>query len=106
MGACTRTDQGRRLGSAMAVTGLDDVTVVRDGRVALRRVTLTAEHGELLVVLGPSGCGKSTALRAVAGLSPVESGRVLIEGRDVTEVPPEKRQIGMVFEHSTLLPFL
>jgi multiple sugar transport system ATP-binding protein len=90
----------------MAVTGLDDVTVVRDGRVALRRVTLTAEHGELLVVLGPSGCGKSTALRAVAGLTPVESGRVLIEGRDVTEVPPEKRQIGMVFEHSTLLPFL
>jgi len=90
----------------MSVTGLDDVTVVRDGTVALRHVTLTAAHGELLVVLGPSGCGKSTVLRAIAGLTPVQSGRVLIEGADVTSLPAEKRAIAMVFEYSTLLPFL
>jgi multiple sugar transport system ATP-binding protein len=107
--AVTGHDPGSGAGSAgdaRLVTGLEDVTVVRDGTVALREVTLQAAHGELLVLLGPSGCGKSTALRVMAGLTPVRSGRVVIEGRDVTDVPPEKREVAMVFEYSTLLPFL
>jgi multiple sugar transport system ATP-binding protein len=87
-------------------TGLDDVTALRDNTVALRRVTLRAGPGELLVILGPSGCGKSTALRVVAGLTPVRRGRVFIDGRDVTALPPNKRNVAMVFEYSTLLPFL
>jgi multiple sugar transport system ATP-binding protein len=89
-----------------SITGLDGVTALRDGTVALRQVSLQAAHGELLVLLGPSGCGKSTALRVVAGLTPVRSGRVVIEGRDVTDLPPQKREVAMVFEYSTLLPFL
>src|SRR5205823_3737173 len=88
-------------------TGLEDVTVVhRDGTVALRHVTLLAEQGELLVILGPSGCGKSTVLRAVAGLTRVTSGKVLIGGQEITGVPAERRNVAMVFESSGLVPFL
>ncbi len=91
----------------MAATGLDDVTVVHgDGTVALRRVTLWAEQGELLVVLGPSGSGKSTLLRTVAGLTEVRSGEVVIGGREVTRLPVQQRDVAMVFESGGLLPFL
>jgi len=91
----------------MAVTGLDDVTVVHgDGTTALRHVTLLAAQGELLVILGPSGSGKSTLLRAMAGLADVNSGEVFIGGHRVTRVPTERRNVAMIFESSTLLPFL
>jgi multiple sugar transport system ATP-binding protein len=91
----------------MQDTGLQDVTVVhRDGDVALRQVTLWAGPGELLVVLGPSGSGKSTLLRAVAGLTDVQSGEVFINGRQVTRLPVQKRDVAMVFESGGLLPFL
>ncbi len=90
----------------MAGTGLDGVTVVRDGATALRDVTLSAEDGELLAVLGPSGCGKSTLLRVIAGLTPVRTGEVYIGGRRVTAVPTQQRGVAMVFESTTLVPFL
>jgi len=91
----------------MPVTGLQDVTVAYgDGTVALRRVTLQAAAGELLVVLGPSGSGKSTLLRVVAGLTAVQSGEVLIGGRQVTKLPVQRRDVAMVFETTSLLPFL
>lgn len=91
----------------MPVTGLDDVTVVyANGGTALDRVSLTAEPGEILAVLGPSGSGKSTLLRAVAGLVPVTSGRVLIDGKVVTHLPADERRVAMVFESSTVIPFL
>jgi len=88
-------------------TGLDDVTVAfGDGPPALRGVTLLAEPGEVLAVVGPSGCGKTTALRAVAGLETVRTGRVVVAGRDVTRVPTPRRDIVMVFQPGTLSPFL
>ena len=87
-------------------TGLVGVTVTQGGTVALRRVTLLAEPGELLVVLGPSGSGKSTLLRAVAGLVPVRSGAILIDGADATDWPAQRRDVAMVFEYTALLPFL
>jgi len=91
----------------MAVTGLDDVTVVyADGGTALKHVSLTAEPGEILAVLGPSGSGKSTLLRAVAGLVPVKSGQILIDGKVVTDLPADERRVAMVFESSTVIPFL
>jgi multiple sugar transport system ATP-binding protein len=91
----------------MAVTGLDDVSVVyRGGGTALSHVSVTAEPGEILAVLGPSGSGKSTLLRAVAGLVPVNSGEVLIAGRTVTRVAADERGVAMVFESSTVIPFL
>jgi multiple sugar transport system ATP-binding protein len=91
----------------MPVTGLKDVTVVyAHGGTALDRVSLTAEPGEIVAVLGPSGSGKSTLLRAVAGLVPVNSGEILIDGRVVTHLPADERRVAMVFESSTVIPFL
>src|SRR5687768_9804335 len=91
----------------MAITGLEDVTVMYgNGATALDRVSVGAEPGEILAVLGPSGSGKSTLLRAVAGLVPVNSGDVLIDGRNVTSLPVDERRVAMVFESNTVIPFL
>jgi multiple sugar transport system ATP-binding protein len=91
----------------MPVTGLNDVTVVyANGGTALNQVTVTAEQGEILAVLGPSGSGKSTLLRVIAGLVPVNSGEVMIGGRVVTHLPADQRRVAMVFEGSTVIPFL
>jgi len=91
----------------MSVTGLEQATVVLPGadgdRVVLDRLSLLAEDGELLVVLGPSGSGKTTLLRAIAGLTPVRGGRVLIRDRPVTGLPPQARDLAMVFEQSSLV---
>ncbi|MFH8572874.1 ABC transporter ATP-binding protein [Streptomyces sp. NPDC017993] len=67
---------------------------------------LTVEPGEVMALLGPSGSGKTTALRAVAGFARPVSGRVLIGGRDVTELPPHKRGIGMVVQQYALFPHM
>ncbi len=69
-------------------------------------VTLRAEAGKFLVLLGPSGCGKSTALRLIAGLEEPSEGRILIDGRDVTRLNPDKRRISMVFQSYALFPHL
>src|SRR5664279_3238571 len=91
----------------MTATGVVDATVVHSGgAVALRASTVLAEPGELLVVLGPSGSGKSTVLRAVAGLVDLRSGQVRIDGLEVTTLPPERRNVAMVFEYSELVPFM
>ncbi|RJR50874.1 MAG: ABC transporter ATP-binding protein, partial [Desulfobacteraceae bacterium] len=73
---------------------------------AVDAVTFTAKASELLVVLGPSGCGKSTILRLIAGLETVTSGSVRIGGRDVTALPPAKRNVSMVFQSYALFPHL
>jgi multiple sugar transport system ATP-binding protein len=89
------------------LTGLEDVTVaVGAGEPVLRGATLLAGPGEVLAVVGPSGSGKTTALRAVAGLERVRSGRVLVAGRDVTDRPTQERGVAMVFTRTALLPFL
>jgi multiple sugar transport system ATP-binding protein len=87
-------------------TGVRAVTVVRGDVVALHDVTLLAAPGELLAVLGPSGSGKSTLLRTVAGLLPVRSGEVVIDGRTATGMAPGERRVAMVFETGALIPFL
>ena len=88
------------------VTGLDRATAVHpDGSVALREASLFAEPGELLAVLGPSGSGKSSLLRAIAGLLPLRSGRVVLDGEEAVE-PIGKRGVAMVFEDNHLIPFL
>lgn len=74
--------------------------------VALDGVDLEAKPGELLVIVGSSGSGKSTLLRAIAGLEPLDAGRVLIDGRDVTDVPAGRRDIAMVFQEAALFPHL
>lgn len=67
---------------------------------------LGAERGEILALLGPNGAGKSTALRALAGLVPLEDGHVRVDGRDETTTPVEQRPIGMVFQDYLLFPHM
>jgi ABC-type sugar transport system ATPase subunit len=75
-----------------------------NGHAAVRELTLEIADGELLVLLGPSGSGKSTVLRLVAGLEIPTSGQILIGGRDVTAVPPQRRDLAMVFQSYALYP--
>ncbi|MGH6879875.1 MAG: ABC transporter ATP-binding protein, partial [Hypericibacter sp.] len=79
---------GKRFGPITAVDGID----------------LTIDRGEFFTLLGPSGSGKTTLLRIIAGLEPPDTGRVLIAGRDVTDLPPYGRNIGMVFQNFLLFP--
>jgi multiple sugar transport system ATP-binding protein len=74
------------------------------GAAAVRDVSLEIADGELLVLLGPSGSGKSTVLRLIAGLETPTEGAVLIDGRDVTAVPPQQRDLAMVFQSYALYP--
>jgi len=71
-----------------------------------RGVSLSAERGEIVALLGPSGSGKTTVLRLTAGFETPDAGRVLVEGEDVTRVPPERRRFGMVFQHYALFPHM
>lgn len=73
---------------------------------AVRDVSLTIDDNEFMVLLGPSGCGKTTLLRMIAGLEYPDSGRILIGGRDVTNLPPRKREIAMVFQSYAVFPHM
>jgi putative spermidine/putrescine transport system ATP-binding protein len=72
--------------------------------VALDGVSLSLEEGEFVSFLGPSGCGKTTALRLVAGFDRPDAGRVVVDGKDMTRVPPNRRNMGMVFQAYSLFP--
>lgn len=71
---------------------------------AVDSLDLAVADGEFMVLVGPSGCGKSTSLRMVAGLEPVESGAILIDGADVVGVAPKARDVAMVFQNYALYP--
>ncbi len=83
----------------------------REGvQTVLHELSLQLANGEIASLLGPSGCGKTTVLRAIAGFQPVQSGQILLHGREVSSatlhLPPEKRNIGMVFQDYALFPHL
>ncbi len=77
-----------------------------NGHAAVRGVDLTIADGEFMVLVGPSGCGKSTLLRMIAGLETPTAGRLLIGDRDVTALPPQDRDIAMVFQSYALYPHM
>ena len=72
----------------------------------LKGISLTIRKGEFLTLLGPSGCGKTTTLRIIAGLELPDSGHVFLEGEDVTEWEPEKRNVNTVFQSYALFPHM
>jgi sn-glycerol 3-phosphate transport system ATP-binding protein len=74
--------------------------------VAVDNASFAVEEGQLLVILGPSGCGKTTLLRLIAGLEAVTAGAIRIAGSDVTHLPPDRRNISMVFQSYALFPHL
>ncbi|MFF3908545.1 ABC transporter ATP-binding protein [Streptomyces sp. NPDC001848] len=83
---------------------LHGATVRFDGRAALDRVDLEVAEHEIVCVLGPSGSGKSTLLRTVAGLQPLDAGRVFLDGRDLDGVPAHRRGVGLMFQDHQLFP--
>ena len=82
----------------------DGVEVSYGAFTAIPHLDLTIGKGEFFTLLGPSGCGKTTALRSLAGLTTPSAGTITIDGRDVTTLPSDKRQIGMVFQNYALFP--
>ena len=92
----------------MATVTFDNATRIYPGndRPSVDSLNLEIADGEFLVLVGPSGCGKSTSLRMLAGLEDVNSGRILIGDRDVTDVQPKDRDIAMVFQNYALYPHM
>jgi multiple sugar transport system ATP-binding protein len=91
----------------MANIELQGITKIFDKKVrAVNDVSLTIADQEFMVLLGPSGCGKTTLMRMIAGLEYPEAGRIVIGGRDVTDLPPRKRNISMVFQSYAVFPHL
>lgn len=89
----------------MARLDLDGVCKGFD-RPILDRLSLTVEEGEFFVIVGPSGIGKTTLLRCIAGLEVLDGGRIVIGGKDVTSIPPYRRNVAMTFESYALYPHL
>jgi len=91
----------------MATIALESVQKIFEGQhLAVRDVSLTVADGELMVLVGPSGSGKSTVLRLIAGLDRPTSGRILIDGQDITDQPPQRRDLAMVFQSYALYPHM
>jgi spermidine/putrescine transport system ATP-binding protein len=85
---------------------VEAVTKRFDDVVAVDRVSITIPGGEFFSMLGPSGCGKTTTLRMIAGFEQPDEGRILLQGGDVTHVPPAKRNVNMVFQAYGLFPHM
>jgi putative spermidine/putrescine transport system ATP-binding protein len=85
---------------------LDNVSKTFGQHVAVHPTTLKVAPGHLMSLLGPSGCGKTTSLRMVAGFESPDTGAVLIDGQDLSSLPPNRRKLGMVFQNYSLFPHL
>lgn len=86
----------------MEILKVEGLTKRFGGHAALNCVSFSVEKGEFLSILGPSGCGKTTLLRILIGLLPADSGKILLEGNDITNAPPDKRKMGIVFQNYAL----
>lgn len=88
----------------MSYIRFENITKSFGGNEVLKNINLEIGKGQLVTLLGPSRCGKSTLLRCLAGLETVTSGRVYLDGKDITDVNPKDRDIGMVFQQYSLFP--
>ena len=85
---------------------LTDLTLAYGKTVAVESLNLSIRKGELIALLGPSGCGKTTTMRAITGLLRPASGKITLDGADITYVPANKRHVGLVFQSYALFPHL
>lgn len=85
---------------------LDDITVAFGDVTALDDVSIAVDEGEFFTLVGPSGCGKTTTLRTVAGFETPATGEIYIDGERVTDLAPERRDVGVVFQHYALFPHM
>ena len=88
----------------MSFLEIDGLTKEFGDLVAVDDVSLDVEEGSFVTIVGPSGCGKTTILRSITGLETPTSGEIRLEGRDITELPPYRRNIGLVFQDYALFP--
>jgi spermidine/putrescine transport system ATP-binding protein len=95
-----------RMQMAKTLIELRDICKKYDDNVVLDHFNLTVEENEFITLLGPSGCGKTTLLRIVGGFEKPDSGQVFFEGKDITALPPNKRQINTVFQKYALFPHM
>jgi multiple sugar transport system ATP-binding protein len=92
--------------SPMAYLELNQIEKYYDSFHALKNIDLQVEKEEFVVFVGPSGCGKSTLLRSICGLETVSSGKIVLDGQDITYIHPSKRNLAMVFQNYALFPHL
>lgn len=85
---------------------MKNVTKIFDGTTVIDKMDLNIRKGEFVTILGPSGCGKSTTLRMIAGFETPTSGDILLNGRNITTIPPYRRPVNTVFQHYALFPNL
>ncbi|MBR5902114.1 ABC transporter ATP-binding protein, partial [bacterium] len=85
---------------------IENISKSYGGQTVLEDLSFTVEEGELFFLIGSSGCGKSTLLRILSGLLPPDKGRIFFDSRDVTDVPAEKRGLGLVFQNYALWPHM
>lgn len=83
---------------------LVEITKRYGNKVVLDGITQEIKEGEFFVILGPSGEGKSTLLRVISGIEKLDKGKSIVDGKDITNLPPEKRNIAMVFQNYALYP--
>ena len=76
------------------------------GKILFNELNINLEKGEILAIIGPSGCGKTTLLRCICGLEQLDSGKILLNGDDITKIPAEERGIGLLFQKPVLYPHL
>jgi putative spermidine/putrescine transport system ATP-binding protein len=104
----TEPDAGAaaRPASQLGALELRGISRAYGAHTALHPLDLTIRGGEFVALLGPSGCGKTTALNSLAGLLPLTAGEIVLDGRRIDTLPPEKRGFGMVFQNYALFPHL
>lgn len=105
-GASAEGDSAPAPDADQAVITLERVSRRYGPQVALREVSLSIARGEFFSLLGASGCGKTTTLRLIAGFDHPQEGRILLQGRDLTDAPPHRRPVNLVFQNYALFPHL